>query len=175
VREPNATCNGLGETLVLDGMEPLQNPPGPQEGRLREPSLQALLRELAAFNTGLCLITTRTPIADIADHEGTGVMLTVPFLLALKAEALHLADRTVEALEAIREAQALVERFENRYWSAELHRLRGVFLATIGAAETQIQASFREAIRTANEQKSISLAARAEASLAEYRRRKGDR
>jgi hypothetical protein len=34
-------------------LEPLQNPPGPQEGRLREPSLQALLRELAAFNTGL--------------------------------------------------------------------------------------------------------------------------
>ena len=46
--------------LVLDGLEPLQNPPGPQEGRVREPSLQALLRELAAFNTGLCVITTRT-------------------------------------------------------------------------------------------------------------------
>src|SRR5271165_1483472 len=44
--------------LVLDGLEPLQNPPGPQEGRVREPSLQALLRELAAFNTGLCIITT---------------------------------------------------------------------------------------------------------------------
>ena len=29
--------------LILDGLEPLQNPPGPQEGRLREPSLQALL------------------------------------------------------------------------------------------------------------------------------------
>jgi hypothetical protein len=57
--------------LILDGLEPLQNPPGPQEGRLREPSLQALLRELAAFNTGLCVITTRTPVADIADHERT--------------------------------------------------------------------------------------------------------
>src|SRR5271157_5347405 len=45
--------------LLLDGLEPLQNPPGPQEGRVREPSLQALLRELAAFNTGLCVITTR--------------------------------------------------------------------------------------------------------------------
>jgi hypothetical protein len=55
--------------LLLDGLEPLQNPPGPQEGRLREPSLQALLRELAAFNTGLCIITTRMPVADIADHE----------------------------------------------------------------------------------------------------------
>jgi hypothetical protein len=60
--------------LVLDGLEPLQNPPGPQEGRLRDPSLQALLRELAAFNKGLCVITTRTPIADIADHERTSAL-----------------------------------------------------------------------------------------------------
>ena len=60
--------------LVLDGLEPLQNPPGPQEGRLREPSLQALLRELAAYNTGLCVITTRTAVADIADHERTSAL-----------------------------------------------------------------------------------------------------
>jgi hypothetical protein len=37
-----------------------------------------------------------------------------------------------EALEAIMEAEALVERFEERWWSAELHRLRGVFLAAMG-------------------------------------------
>ena len=60
--------------LVLDGLEPLQNPPGAQEGRLREPSLQALLRELAAFNPGLCVITTRLPVADVADHERTSAL-----------------------------------------------------------------------------------------------------
>src|SRR6516165_8605554 len=59
--------------LVLDGLEPLQNPPGPQEGRVHDPSLQAFLRELAAFNTGLCVITTRLPVADIAAHDGTSV------------------------------------------------------------------------------------------------------
>jgi hypothetical protein len=32
------------------------------------------LRELAAFNTGLCVITTRTPVADIADHEGASAL-----------------------------------------------------------------------------------------------------
>jgi hypothetical protein len=57
--------------LILDGLEPLQNPPGPQEGRVREPSLQPLLRELAAFNRGLCVITTRTSVADIVEHERT--------------------------------------------------------------------------------------------------------
>jgi adenylate cyclase len=108
----------------------------------------------------------------LKNTRATGAMLTVPFLLALKAEALHLADRTAEALEGIREAEELVERFENRYWSAELHRLRGVFLAAVGAEETQIEASFCEAIRIAKEQKSISLAKRAEASYAEYRRQK---
>src|SRR6201984_1583462 len=60
--------------LILDGLEPLQNPPGPQEGRVHDPSLQALLRELAAFNRGLCMITTRLPIADIADHEGSSAL-----------------------------------------------------------------------------------------------------
>jgi hypothetical protein len=60
--------------LVLDGLEPLQNPPGPREGRVREPALQALFRDLAAFNTGLCVITTRTPVADIADHERTSAL-----------------------------------------------------------------------------------------------------
>jgi hypothetical protein len=60
--------------LVLDGLEPLQNPLGPQEGQLREPSIQAFLRELAAFNTGLCVITTQTPVADIADREGTSAL-----------------------------------------------------------------------------------------------------
>jgi hypothetical protein len=96
----------------------------------------------------------------------------VPLFLALKVEALHLADRTFEALDAIREAEGLVERFEERLWCADVHRLRGVFLTAIDADETQIEASFREAISTAKEQKSISLEKRAEATYAEYRRQK---
>src|SRR6266404_6504003 len=77
-----------------------------------------------------------------------------------------------EALEEINEAEALAERFEQHYCFAELHRLRGVFLAALGADETQIEASFCEAIRIAREQKSVSLEKRAEATYAEYRRQK---
>ena len=83
----------------------------------------------------------------IGDYRAMGSMLFLPFFLALKAEALYFADRTSEALEAITEAEALVERSEGRWWCAELHRLRGVFLAALGADETQIEASFCEAIR----------------------------
>jgi hypothetical protein len=68
--------------------------------------------------------------------------------------------------------EAITERREERWWCTELHRLRGVFLAAMGAEETQIEASFGEAIRIAKEQKSVSLEKRAEASYAEYRRQK---
>jgi predicted ATPase len=108
----------------------------------------------------------------IREYRATGVMLTMSYLLALKAEALHLADRVSEALEAIREAEALVERLEERWWCAELHRLHGVFLATMAADENQIETAFCAAISTAKQQKSISLTARAEATYAEYRRQK---
>jgi len=108
----------------------------------------------------------------IRDFRTMGLVLRLPGHLARKAEALHLADRTSEALEAINEAVAIAERFEHRYWSAELHRLRGVFLAAIGAEETQIEASFRAAISTAKKQKSLSLEKRAKQSYAEYRRQK---
>jgi adenylate cyclase len=108
----------------------------------------------------------------IRNYRATGSMLDMPFLLALKAEALHSGDRTSDALEAITETEALVERFENRYWSAELHRLRGVFLAAASAEQTQIEASFCEAIRIAKRQKSVSLEKRAEATYAEYSRQK---
>jgi hypothetical protein len=42
----------------------------------------------------------------------------------------------------------------------------------MGAEETVVEASFREAIRIAKEQKSVSLEKRAEATYAEYRRQK---
>ena len=99
-------------------------------------------------------------------------MQRMPYFLALKAEALYFANRISEALEAITEAEGAVERSEERWWCAELHRLRGVFLTAIGADETQIEASFREAISIAQGQKSVSLEKRAEATYAEYRRQK---
>src|ERR1700680_490470 len=86
--------------LVLDGLEPLQNPPGLQEGRVREPSLQALLRELAAFNAGLCVITTRTPVADIADYERTSALRCDLEHLSSDAGAQLLRAQGIKGLEA---------------------------------------------------------------------------
>jgi hypothetical protein len=86
--------------------------------------------------------------------------------------AMGLAHRTSEALEAIDEAEAIAEKFEQRLCFGPLHWLRGVFLEALGADETQVEASFCEAIRIAKEQKLVSLEKRAEATYAEYHRQK---
>jgi hypothetical protein len=109
------------------------------------------------------------------DYRATGSILVTPCWLALKAEALHLASRTSEALAAIAEAVTVAQRTEERESFAELHRLRGVFLANLGRDAVQIETSFQTSIRIAKEQKSVSLATRAEASYAEYQRQRGAR
>jgi hypothetical protein len=60
--------------LVLDGLEAHQYPSGSQKGRLGDASLQVLLRELAAFNKGLCVITTRLALPDFVDQNRSSVL-----------------------------------------------------------------------------------------------------
>ena len=58
--------------LILDGIEPLQYPPNdPQAGRLKDPALESLLRELAADNPGLVVITTREHLTNVEGHATT--------------------------------------------------------------------------------------------------------
>ncbi len=57
--------------LVLDGLEPLQHPPGPLVGELKDPAVTALLTGLAARNPGLCVVTTREPVVDLASFRDT--------------------------------------------------------------------------------------------------------
>lgn len=58
--------------LVLDGIEPLQYPPNdPQAERLKDPALESLLRELAAHNSGLVVITTREHLKNLEGYATT--------------------------------------------------------------------------------------------------------
>ena len=54
-------------------------------------------------------------------------MLVAPYWLGLKAEALHSADRLSEALETIREAQALAEASGERWWLPNSTGCEGCF------------------------------------------------
>jgi tetratricopeptide (TPR) repeat protein len=71
--------------LILDGVEPLQNPANhPLAGRLKDPGLAALLKGLAGGNPGLCVATTRERIADLDGSTSTAPQVN---LEALSPEA----------------------------------------------------------------------------------------
>jgi tetratricopeptide (TPR) repeat protein len=75
--------------LVLDGLEPLQYPPGPMEGKLKDPAIEALLKGLAAQNAGMCVVTTREKVLDIRQHYGrTAEDLALTALTDLAGAAL---------------------------------------------------------------------------------------
>jgi tetratricopeptide (TPR) repeat protein len=93
--------------LILDGIEPLQYPPGPMGGQLRAPGVQSLLKHLARKansefrsqksegNNCLCLVTTREPLTDLADfqrREGS------PWGSVLRVDLGNLTDEAGAAL-----------------------------------------------------------------------------
>jgi predicted ATPase len=69
-------------------------------------------------------------------------------------------------LEAIE--QGLTESLHNneRWWDAELHRLRGELIWAQGAETDEVEAAFRRAIEIAQSQQAKSLELRAATSLA---------
>ena len=71
--------------LILDGLEPLQYPPGPMHGCLKDQGLQSLLKELVHSNPGLCIITTRQKVEDYK-HVKEPVLKRI-FLENLSVEA----------------------------------------------------------------------------------------
>jgi tetratricopeptide (TPR) repeat protein len=52
--------------LVLDGLEPMQDLPEINEGRLKDRGLQALVTQLATENPGLVIITSRQELPELA-------------------------------------------------------------------------------------------------------------
>ena len=64
--------------LILDGLEPLQYPPGELQGQLKDQGMQALLKDLARANPGLCVISTRMVVAELeatAAHSSPKILL----------------------------------------------------------------------------------------------------
>jgi hypothetical protein len=102
-------------------------------------------------------------------NEVSGAVEFCPLCMLRKALAGKAESGESSAADTV---VSISEEITRRLVRAELYRLRGVFLASIGADELQIDASFCEALRVAREQKSISLEKRADATYAEYRRQK---
>ncbi|MCK4960270.1 MAG: toll/interleukin-1 receptor domain-containing protein, partial [Planctomycetes bacterium] len=60
--------------LLLDGLEPLQYPPGPMGGHLKDEGVKALIKTLARKNSGLCVVSTREGIEDLKGFGKHGAL-----------------------------------------------------------------------------------------------------
>ena len=112
--------------------------------------------------------------AALAAYRRTGAMLALPWFLGMLAEAQRTAGRSEAAAHALDEALALVERTGERFYAAELHRLRGALLAERGAGD-EAEAHLAHALSIAEEQQARGWSLRAATSLARLWAGRGDR
>jgi predicted ATPase len=103
----------------------------------------------------------------IAAYRATGAALTVPYFCTVLADVSAHVGHTEEGLQALTEAHTLVEQHEERYWEAEIHRLRGIILLRqSGAPQAEAETWLQQALDVARRQEAKSLELRAAMSLA---------
>jgi predicted ATPase len=104
-------------------------------------------------------------------YRATGAGLGLPYYLSILGEAFTQTNRFDEARHAFDEAFALVEKNDERFQEAELHRLRGELYLAEAGDETRAETCFRQAISLARSQQSRAWELRATTSLARLRYR----
>ncbi|MGD2105536.1 MAG: hypothetical protein PVJ55_10550, partial [Anaerolineae bacterium] len=108
----------------------------------------------------------------LAELRAFGVRMNLTHLLGLLVEAYLSAGRAEEGLSAVTEALALVKDTSERYYDAELHRIRGQLLRQQGD-EAEAEASFHKAIEVARDQSAKLWELRATVSLCRLWREQG--
>jgi class 3 adenylate cyclase/predicted ATPase len=107
-------------------------------------------------------------------YRATGAAVQLPHLLTALIEAYNKLEQPEEGLTALAEAQALVEKTGERYYEAELERLKGeVLLAQSPDDPAEAEACFHNALEIARRQQAKSLELRAAMSLARLWQRQG--
>ena len=103
--------------------------------------------------------------AGLAAYHRTGATLALPWFLGMLAEAHAAAGRRPAAVRTLDRALALVERTGERFYVAELHRLRGALLGERGE-DKEAEAHLVRALSIAREQQALGWSLRAATSLA---------
>jgi class 3 adenylate cyclase/predicted ATPase len=111
----------------------------------------------------------------LADLRATGAGLWQPTFLSLIAEADGRIGQAQRGLEVLGEAMAIVDRNDERFYEAELHRLKGELLLSIPADSSDAERCFRIALEIAGRQRAKSLELRAAFSLARLCAKEGRR
>jgi len=107
--------------------------------------------------------------ASIEEFKATGARLRLPYYLGLQARICRKAGRPEEGLAVIDEALVGSRATNERWWDAELHRLRGELLAARGAEVEDVESALERAREIAQGQQARALELRVAMSLARLR------
>jgi predicted ATPase len=128
----------------------------------------------------------------LAARQATGTELMRPHLLAQIAEALGKTHQSQEGLRVLEDALAITHRTGERYYEAELYRLKGELLLIEGTSRVlsraaagrkatekktadviQVERCFRQSLEIARQQQAKSLELRTSTSMARFYRDQG--
>jgi DNA-binding SARP family transcriptional activator/predicted ATPase len=113
----------------------------------------------------------------IEAFKASGARLRLPYYFGLLAQMCGHAGRVEDGLAAVDEAMAASRAHNERWWDAELHRLRGELLLAGGADANDAEAAYLRAMEVARSQQARALELRAAMSLVHLlsgQRRAGD-
>ncbi len=145
-----------------------------EHGVSQERGWASALRSLALLGTG-CVDEGLAGLREAVAHL-RGLQQDSPGLTTALADGLRRAGQREEALAAVEEALAAVERTGERFWEAEVHRLKGELLLAAGEpSASQAEACFRHALAIAGRQQARSLELRAAMSLSRLMLQRGQR
>jgi predicted ATPase len=112
----------------------------------------------------------------IAACRATGAAVLVPFFYTLLADVCDHLGHPEDGLQALTEAHTLVAQHEERWWEAEVSRLRGVLLLRQpGTPPAEAEAWLQHALDVARRQEAKSLELRAAMSLSRLWQQQGKR
>jgi len=96
--------------LILDGLEPLQAGEKVEKGKIKDAALQTLVKELAKYNNGLCLITTREDVQELDRYTKTTNQLNLEHI---SDEAGRKLLETRRILGTEKDLERIVQQFGN--------------------------------------------------------------
>jgi class 3 adenylate cyclase/predicted ATPase len=128
----------------------------------------AVLQGWAVSASGNSRAGTRRILEGIKQWRATGSELGKSYFLALLAESHLQSGDFEEGLIVIDEAFQFSEVTGERFWDAELHRVKGELLAGLRQPDAEVAACLDRAIGVARAQGATALLLRAEASRARH-------
>jgi predicted ATPase len=148
-----------------------------EQGFAYWPAVAAAMKGWVLAERGQGEVSIAALRSAMATIRAIGAAAELPWYLALLAGAHGIVGQTSEGLDAIAEALGLVASTNERFYEAEIYRVKGDLLLKHGGPDTvtEVESCFRQALDVARAQSAKSWELRSATSLARLWAEQGKR